>query len=77
MVLGEALGLLAWGLALGALALFLTVRFVVTMLYGVSAHDPLTLTAVVATLTVVTIAAASVPAFRAASINPIDALRSE
>ena len=77
MVLGEALGLLAWGLALGALALFLTVRFVVTMLYGVSAHDPLTLTAVVATLTVVTIAAASIPAFRAASINPIDALRSE
>jgi len=77
MVLGEALGLLAWGLALGALALFLTVRFVVTMLYGVSAHDPLTLTAVVAALTVVTIAAASIPAFRAASINPIDALRSE
>ncbi len=47
------------------------------MLYGVSSHDPLTLTAVVATLTVVTIAAAAIPAFRAASINPIDALRSE
>jgi len=77
MILGEALGLLAWGLALGALALFFTVRFVVTMLYGVSAHDPLTLTAVVATLTAVTIAAAAIPAFRAASINPIDALRSE
>jgi predicted permease len=77
MVLGEALGLLAWGLALGALALFFAIRFVVTMLYGISAHDPLTLTAVVATLTVVTIAAAAIPAFRAASINPIDALRSE
>jgi predicted lysophospholipase L1 biosynthesis ABC-type transport system permease subunit len=77
MVLGEALGLLTWGLALGALALLFTVRFVVTMLYGVSAHDPLTLTAVVATLTVVTIAAAAIPALRAASINPIEALRSE
>jgi predicted permease len=77
MILGEALGLLAWGLALGALALFFTVRFVVTMLYGVSAHDPLTLSAVVATLTLVTIAAATIPAYRAASINPIDALRSE
>jgi ABC-type antimicrobial peptide transport system permease subunit len=77
MILREALGLLVWGLALGGLGLFFTVRFVATMLYGVSAHDPITLTAVVATLTVVTIAAATIPAFRAASINPIDALRSE
>jgi predicted permease len=77
MILGEAIGLLVWGLALGGLVLFFTARFVVTMLYGVSAHDPLTLTAVIATLTVVTIAAAAIPAFRAASINPIDALRSE
>ena len=77
MILGEAISLLVWGLALGGLALFFTARFVVTMLYGVTAHDPLTLTAVVATLTAVTIAAAAIPAFRAASINPIDALRSE
>jgi ABC-type antimicrobial peptide transport system permease subunit len=77
MILGEAFNLLVWGLVLGGIALLFTVRFVVTMLYGVSAHDPLTLTAVVATLTLVTIAAAAIPAFRAASINPIDALRSE
>jgi predicted permease len=77
MILREALSLLVWGLVLGAVALFFTVRFVITMLYGVSAHDPLTLAAVVATLTAVTIAAAAIPAFRAASINPTDALRSE
>jgi predicted permease len=77
MILREAIALLAWGLALGALALFFVARFVATMLYGVTAHDPLTLTAVIVTLTAVTIAAASIPAFRAASINPIDALRSE
>jgi hypothetical protein len=77
MILGEAISLLVWGLALGGLTLFFTARFVVTMLYGITAHDPLTLTAVIATLTVVTIAAAAIPAFRAASINPIDALRSE
>jgi predicted lysophospholipase L1 biosynthesis ABC-type transport system permease subunit len=77
MILGEAISLLVWGLALGGLALFLTARFVVTMLYGVTTHDPLTLTAVVVTLTAVTITAAAIPAFRAASINPIDALRSE
>jgi predicted permease len=77
MILAEAMGLLIWGLALGGVALFFTSRFVVTMLYGVSAHDPLTLTGVIATLTAVTIAAAAIPAFRAASINPIDALRLE
>jgi putative ABC transport system permease protein len=77
MILGEAISLLVWGLALGGFTLFFTARFVVTMLYGVTAHDPLTLTAVITTLTVVTIAAAAIPAFRAASINPIDALRSE
>src|ERR1700722_4366177 len=77
MILSEAVTLLVWGLALGALALFFAARFVATMLYGISAHDPLTLTAVIATLTAVTIAAAAIPAFRAASINPIDALRSE
>jgi predicted permease len=77
MILGEAIGLLVWGLALGGLALFFTTRFVVTMLYGVTAHDPITLAAVVATLALVTVAAAAIPAFRAASINPIEALRSE
>jgi ABC-type antimicrobial peptide transport system permease subunit len=77
MVLGEALALLVWGLVLGGVALFFALRFVVTMLYGVSSHDPATLTAVLITLTLVTIAAAAIPAFRAASINPIEALRSE
>jgi predicted permease len=77
MVLGEALALLVWGLVLGGVALFFALRFVVTMLYGVSSHDPATLTAVVIMLTLVTIAAAAIPAFRAASINPIEALRSE
>jgi ABC-type antimicrobial peptide transport system permease subunit len=77
MILGEAISLLVWGLALGGLALFFTTRFMVGMLYGVTAHDPLTLTGVIATLALVTVAAAAIPAFRAASINPIDALRSE
>jgi len=43
MVLKEALELLAWGLLLGAVALFFTVRFTVAMLYGVSAYYPSTL----------------------------------
>lgn len=77
MILGEALGLLAWGLALGGLALLFTVHVVVSMLYGVSAHDPVTLIGVVTTLTIATIAAAAVPALRAVSIDPMVALRHE
>jgi hypothetical protein len=77
MVLKEALELLAWGLLLGAVALFFTVRFTVAMLHGVSAYDPSTLVAVAVTLMIVTILAAMAPALRAATVDPIEALRAE
>lgn len=77
MVLKEALKLLAWGLLLGAVVLFFTMRFAVTMLHGVSAHDPSTLVCVAGILVIVTILAAMVPALRAATVNPIEALRAE
>jgi predicted permease len=77
MVLKEALQLLAWGLLLGVAALFLTMRFTVAMLHGVSAYDASTLVAVAGTLVIVTILAALVPALRAATLDPIEALRAE
>jgi predicted permease len=77
MVLREAFGLLALGLLLGAIALLFTVRFVSAMLYGVSAYDPSTLAGVAGTLVIVTILAAMVPALRAATTEPIEALRAE
>jgi predicted permease len=77
MVLSEALALLVWGLLLGSVALYFTTRFVTAMLHGVTAYDPLTLTAVAGTLLIVTILAAMVPALRAAAIDPIEALRAE
>jgi ABC-type antimicrobial peptide transport system permease subunit len=77
MVLKEALRLLGWGLLLGAIALFFATRFVVVMLHGVSAYDPLTLAVVAGTLVIVTILAAMPPALRAAGLDPIEALREE
>jgi len=77
MVLREAFGLLALGLLLGAIALLFTVRFVSAMLYGVSAYDPSTIAGVAGTLVIVTILAAMVPALRAATTDPIEALRAE
>ncbi len=77
MILSEALALLSWGMLLGALGLFFSMRFVESMLHGVSAYDPVTLVAVAATLLLVTILAAIVPALRAARLDPIETLRSE
>ena len=62
---------------MGAVALFFTMRFAAAMLHGVSAYDPLTLVAVAGTLVIVTILAATVPAVRAANLDPIEALRAE
>jgi hypothetical protein len=77
MILSEALGWLAAGLVLGAIALMIAARFVEGMLYGVSAFDPIRLAAITAVLAFVTIIAALLPALRAASIDPIQALRAE
>jgi putative ABC transport system permease protein len=77
MILSEALALLGWGLLMGALGLFFATRFVESMLHGVSAYDPLTLGAVAATLVLVTILAAILPALRAAKVDPIEMLRAE
>jgi predicted permease len=77
MVLSEGLGLLAAGLVLGAIVLMVAARFLQGMLYGVSAFDPLRLAAIAAVLALVAIAASLVPAFRAASVDPIQALRAD
>ncbi|MGC1782173.1 MAG: ABC transporter permease [Acidobacteriaceae bacterium] len=47
------------------------------MIYGVRSYDPLTLAVVSALLTVVTLAACYFPARRAASVDPMQALRAE
>lgn len=77
MVLSEALGLLAAGLILGAIVLTVTGRFIDRLVYGASTFDLVRLGAIVAVLAVVAILAGLFPALRAASVDPIRALRSE
>jgi len=77
MVLRQAGAMLMAGLAVGLLLAYVTSRVVGTLLYGVKAHDPWTTAAVTLILLAGGLAAASIPARRAAAVDPMVALRSE
>ena len=75
MVLCEAASLSAAAIALGISASFLLTRFVRAMLYGVAPSDPATLWGAAVLLMIVALGASSIPAWRAASVQPMEALR--
>jgi predicted permease len=77
LILMDAARLVAIGVVLGGVALIFTVRSVEHMLYGVSAFDPVTMVAAVVLLTGVAMTAAWLPARRAASVDPLQAMRTE
>jgi predicted permease len=77
MILREALAMVGVGMAVGAFGLVFVGRLITAMLHGVSAFDPLTLTAVAITLILVSFLAALFPALRAATVDPMEALRVE
>ena len=76
-VLMQALKLTLIGLGAGLAASLLSTRFLRGMLFGVGTTDWITFTVVPAVLLVVSMAACFVPARRAASVEPIQALRTE
>jgi predicted permease len=77
MAVGEGMQLVAIGLPIGLLAAAALTRFVRSMLFGVSPFDPLTFTAISATLAAVAFLACYIPARRATRVNPLVALREE
>jgi predicted permease len=76
-VLTESAKVVVPGVALGVAASLTLTRILSTLLYGVAPTDPLVLGAVVVCLVVVSLLAASVPAWRASRVNPLVALRDE
>jgi predicted permease len=80
MVIGQGLRLALFGLAIGTIAALILTRMLSSfshLLYGVGANDPLTFTAVSLILSGVAILACYIPARRAASVNPMIALRND
>jgi predicted permease len=77
LVLTEGLRLGAIGLGVGLVLSLFLMRFMASLLYGVSAYDPATLSGVAAVIAAVACAACLLPARRATQVDPMVALRSE
>jgi putative ABC transport system permease protein len=77
MVMNHGLSLVAAGGLLGLIGAFAISRFIKTLLFEVSSYDPTTFVAVTLLLILVGALAAFLPAYRAATVNPIVALRQE
>jgi ABC-type antimicrobial peptide transport system permease subunit len=77
MILRESTFVAAAGVLSGLGAALALARLVTSMLYGIEAHDPLTLAGAALLLLGVALCASWIPAQRAASVQPIDALRHE
>jgi putative ABC transport system permease protein len=77
MVLRDAATLLLIGIGLGATASLASASVLKSMLFGAAPRDPLVLTAVCITVAIAGLLAAYIPALRAASIDPTQALRGE
>jgi predicted permease len=77
MIFVESLSVAILGLALGVPASLAVARTLRSMVYGLGPNDPLTILLALAGIAAVTLAAAFFPARRAASIDPMRALRME
>jgi putative ABC transport system permease protein len=77
LVMGQGTRLTLIGGAIGIVLALITSEWVATLLYGVTARDPLTFVGVLVLLALVSGAACYIPARRAVRIDPLTALRYE
>jgi putative ABC transport system permease protein len=76
-VVAQAATVTGAGIVAGLAGAFALTRFMTTLVFAIAAVDPLTFTIVPAVLAAVALAAALIPARRAASIDPMRALRED
>jgi predicted permease len=77
MVMKESMTPVVIGLAIGLLAALGVTRFIASMLFGLEANDPATISLAALTMVAVSALAGYLPAKRASRVNPIEALRCE
>jgi putative ABC transport system permease protein len=77
LVLGEVGRLVAAGVVLGGVIAYLATRWVAPFLFGVSPLDPMTWVLATATLAGAALAAAALPAWRAATADPMASIRTD
>jgi len=77
LILKHGVTLVSLGVVIGLVAAILVTRLMSNLLYGVTATDPLTFSAIALLLTFVALAACYLPARRAAHVDPVEALRAE
>jgi predicted permease len=77
LVLAEGMSPTLVGIAAGTIAALASTRIMETLVFGVTASDPLTLVGVGAVLALVALMASLVPAYRAVRLDPVKVLRAE
>ncbi|HLW83545.1 MAG TPA: ABC transporter permease [Candidatus Acidoferrales bacterium] len=77
LIIGEGARLTITGGAIGIIVALIATRWVASLLYGVTARDPLTFSGVIVLLAIVSGAACYLPARRAMRVDPMVALRYE
>jgi putative ABC transport system permease protein len=77
MVLGQSLWLTLAGILAGLVGSLALTNFLSSLLFNIKATDPITFLLVALILAVVALVASFVPAYRATTVDPVDALRQE